>query len=193
MSAPVVPVLYRRAAWVDQTRGLAIVLMVLDHALVITAPGHVLRYTVTRFALPLFLAMAATVYRGAIRRRRWLELGAVASTEVLVRPVLDLGLPGPVGQFLLVYALAPAIARRPYLLAMVGLIQALYLPLPHDLWSGYQPGLLVAWFGLAILGAHQLEPIGRRLPGWLAGLGRYPLHAYAVHLAALVVWAGVLR
>lgn len=169
---------------VDALRGLAVLLMVLDHVLVQVEPLSPLRFTVTRLSLPLFVGCAATVHRGTMRPRRVAALLAVGLLEAVDNPWLHLGTPGPVlliGGTALVMCWEPARSRAG-LLGALGLLQALYLPVA---WSGYQPGLVLAWWVLGVVLVDALRPLAWRFDA-LAFVGRGPLRFYVAHLLILL-------
>ena len=85
-----------RLGWVDRLRGAAVLLMVLDHVLVQVAPGHLLRLTLTRLSLPLFLICAAHVWRGGMSSRRVRQLGFAVVAETVLLGALEMAEPGPV-------------------------------------------------------------------------------------------------
>lgn len=173
-----------RLAWIDRLRGLAIALMVLDHALVLVDPTNPLRYTLTRLALPLFMVTAATVHR-PVTPRRLLHFAPATAVELLVATPLLGTSPGIVTTYALVAVLfdhAGPLRQRPGLLLTLGLIQALYLPLGI---TGYQPGLVLAWFALGRLAPTDFAAVAPRHLALLEPLGRHPLPWYVGHLLAL--------
>lgn len=195
-----VSVTTRRDADLDALRGIAIVLMVLDHVLAVWeltgAPGatSVVRYTVTRLALPAFLLIVGVLWsrRGRVTSRR--RLGGIATAGVVATTVMwALGLPSP--EILVVLALVVLAGRWvlafPAWAVVLGLLQAVNLPLP---WTGYQPGYVAAWIGVGVL-LDQARP-GRalRMPSRavsgplgavLTAVGRAPLVWYLGHVLLL--------
>lgn len=175
----------RRLVWIDQARGLAVLLMILDHVLAVAAPGHLLRFTVTRLSLPLFIACVVAVPH---RTRSGLSLRLLCGMglELVLNPIIGLAIPGPVFLLgMLGLAVGPWLASP--IPAALGLIQALYLPLP-DVWTGYQPGLVLVWAFIGLYAADELEQWAPRFPGWLATIGRRPLAWYTAHLVLLAAW-----
>ncbi|MDZ4236288.1 MAG: hypothetical protein U1C73_21625 [Dietzia sp.] len=43
----------------------------------------------------------------------------------------------------------------------------------------------MAWWGIAVMGAAQLAPLGERLPAVLGTVGRNPLRWYVLHVAVI--------
>lgn len=187
-SAPVPMVsLSGRLVVVDRLRGLAVALMVLDHVLVQLDRDSILRVTVTRPALPLFMICAAIVWKPATWRR-WTVLLALALVELVLFIPLGMGVPGIVAVFALVLVVIDAVGidrfdRWSAVFLAAGILQALYLPVG---WRGYEPGLVLAWFALGRLAAAPFLELGSRVPDGFASIGRRPLVWYVGHLVALV-------
>lgn len=186
-----------RTSTFDRVRGAAIALMVLDHALVQAAPTSILRYTVTRWSLPLFMIVAgALAYSFTFRRARSLWLLAIPEA-VLYALLPGMGVPGILAVLALVTS-ALALLERIYphwrdlslLLVLAGFLQALYQPLG---WSGYEPGLILAYVLLGHGCARQIDLLGSALPSWLAGVGLRPRLWYFAHLLVLVPLAGIIH
>jgi uncharacterized membrane protein len=186
-----------RLSSLDALRGVAVALMVLDHSLVIVAPDSPFRYTLTRLALPLFMYCTAYTLRmfGSSNGR----LVTIASAGVLVsvasgavwpalnvRPDVCLLI---VGAILAVRWWLPALGA--WSLAVLGFVQALYVPLG---WHGYEPGLVLGWLCVGLLAVSSrpdlCEVIGERV-SWLAPVGRRALVVYVGHLGVLAVVANL--
>lgn len=177
-----------RIVGLDVARGAAILLMVLDHVLYQAAPGHVLRLTVTRVALPIFCLVAGALWRPGWRPR-YLELGAAwLVAEVLARllgmPTPDVLLPIAVG-----FALLHLAQRSPWLVLVVLLV------LDHSRlgaipgWTGYSPWYVAALLVVGHLARAEIYAAAERLPdvAWLSSIGRRPLGWYVGHLLVLAV------
>lgn len=189
------PVDVRRWQALDQLRGFAITLMVMDHALVLIDPDSPARYSITRAALPLFCIASAQARSS--RPPRWSRIAALVCVgaaisaasalwwpELLVRP-----------DVLIVFAAAIAIryalrGLHPVVVAIIGWTQAAFLPIG---WDGYELGTLVMWLAIgALVSAPTIDELASKLPKWLAVLGRYPLTVYAGHLGCLFVLEALL-
>jgi len=172
----------KRIASLDALRGLAILLMILDHILAVTGELQILRFTVTRFSMPLFFLVSGfLLYRVNIPR-------------LVIVGLIGIALPMYVGfidepNVLFLYAVfAPFIVwARNSPLALMGISAfglAMYANNFLDLPGAYAP---FALFGLMALG--KLVPRESwervRLPRFLNYAGRYPLTTYVVHLLVL--------
>jgi hypothetical protein len=195
-----------RVGWVDAARGAAVLLMVLDHVLARSGLAPWLRagspLAVTRLSLPLFLLAAAAVWRP----RAWKRYGrllAVVPAEFVLYVALGLPLPGIVALVVVVALVLDVVTAAaggreldPYVLVVVGLVQALYVPLQLSWWGNYQPGLVLAWWGIGrlVVLLHEARPASYRAglvlvrpAAWLRAVGRRPLVWYVGHLLVLVV------
>lgn len=192
-----------RLVFLDRVRGLASLLMVLDHSLVLSLtldPGDGLRTdlrsTLTRLSMPLFMVVSGFLLSGSSRRR----VLQVAGAAVLLAPLLyvcwvEFAQPEILALWLLVVPLRSLLERYPLELLFAGVLQVLHLPVG---WPGFEPGLVLVFLAMGVLARDRprsLEMLGRALPGWFASVGRYPLTVYAGHLiiftAVLVVVRGV--
>lgn len=179
---------------VDRLRGLAILLMLVDHALVQLDAGNPLRLTLTRFSLPLFMICAGLMLserRGAVN---WKRLGVTVACGIVVAlPSWFVGL-SPLLLLTIAAGLAcgPWLVRWPSLWLVCGLIQALFVPLVGA--RDYEPGLIVVLLALGVLVARSADDWtrwsrwGGELPRWLGFLGRHALAVYVGHVAALLCW-----
>lgn len=176
-----------RSAALDRLRGVAVVLMVFDHLLIVTGQaGSPLRETVTRAAMPLFAVVAGHLSR----RGSWRLLG-VAVLGLLL-PVLVPWVDAPnvllwlaSGSVLVVAA--RRIARPALWLLPLVVLTAAANGRPFLAPSGsFEP---VAVWALMCLGALMSRPgldrAGARLPAALDRAGRWPLSVYAGHLLVL--------
>lgn len=176
-----------RSVPLDSLRGLAVLLMIIDHGLALAGPGWPLavRLTVTRAALPLFCVVAGNLIAVRMPRPgRLLTLTAAGVGAEVLWGVL--GLPGVNPLVLLTAALA-AVALCPaqwrLLLLVAAVVQPVTWPVAR---GGYEPGFVVA---LVVAGTlvprPTLEAVGARVPAVFAAPGRFPVTLYLVHLAGL--------
>jgi len=177
-----------RVPALDRVRGLAVLLMVFDHLLVVTAGPFIFRETITRAAMPLFFLLGGFL----VRRLSW-RLAGIGLLGLLAplwapawidRPnvLLWFALCAPVVLFLrrrgAGWLLAGAAVCLTFAANGYGVLPASYAP----------AGLL----GLMLIGA--LAPLswfawGDRLPAWVGAVGRFPVSVYVGHLLLLgVLW-----
>lgn len=179
-----------RLAWVDRLRGLAIVVMVIDHTLSQVDPDSLFRYTASRaLGLPLFMLTSATVFAGPPKRRRRVQLLAAVAAEAFLFTVLDMRTPG----ILFVYALLllggvlDRASGLPWVFATAGVVQFMWWPLP--MFDAYQPGEVLLWWCLGFMatGHGALIRWAHRLPEWVGAIGRRPLAWYVGHLIVIAI------
>lgn len=176
----------------DRLRGLAVVMMVLDHALIHVPSGLPVRLTVTRVALPLFCVVAGTLAQRSGRLRRPAVVAIVGVAVMPVEAAAGIGVPGPlflVGLVVLAVRLAGGRWRRVWpVVAAVAVLQPVTWPTGA---TGYQLGTVVALVVIGtLLDAQRVGRLGERLPGVFALAGRWPVTIYAMHVAALAAIAG---
>jgi hypothetical protein len=175
-----------RLPGLDRVRGLAVALMAADHLLYVTHGPAELRHTVTRVAMPLFALVAGYLVRRL--SLRWLWVFTVGAALPVAVPWIDN--PNILCELAAGAVVCVAARRWRYgpLLAFGVLAWALTIAA-----NGYAVPVgsyqLTAVVGLMLLGQHSGDLLagigGRWLPGWLAGLGRYPLTVYVGHLLAI--------
>lgn len=189
----------RRDAWLDRVRGLAVVLMVVDHLAVFLvhewgnpAPygglAQLIRYTLTRASLVLFMLVAGWLIeeRGA-RPRRIAEVLIGGAAVTAFGAWLDLPIGRPDVLLLIGVALFfwRQIRRHPVTAIALGVVQLTAWPVS---WSGYQPGAVLALLAAGVVwNCWELDEIEwtDRLPSWLAWPGRHALALYVAHIGAL--------
>lgn len=181
-----------RVGWVDAVRGLAVLLMVLDHALLASGAPNLLRYGPTRFALPLF-GLAAGAAWSLNRCPSWQRTGELLAGSLIVAvchvawPAF--GWPDPLVLWILAGLVAPAIVRFPASSLVVTALLVLYAPamFPANVYP-LPIGAMWAAFGvLAVPGAvHALRVWSpRRWPAWMEWLGRHAFGVYVGHVCVL--------
>jgi predicted acyltransferase len=193
----------KRVTAIDRLRGLALLLMILDHSLVVYQAVNGpqdwvwwIRHTVTRFALPLFMMMAGLLIaqkgHPAWNRLPFILVAAIVINVVAhYLPQVGFHTPDVLANFVMAVPLYFLFVRYPLETIVVGFLQAYYLPITWNEWMGYQPGMIMAFLALGVL--LKFHPntlvmrLGRRLPAALEILGRRPLLWYCGHLAVLYV------
>jgi hypothetical protein len=188
----------------DRARGLAIVLMVIDHlavcllALGANGTAHdalwAIRLTVTRLSLPLFMICTGVLLvRGLPGRRYWLVvLAALGANYLLIVAPNGVGRPEILAVWVAVMALADLIHRYPVFFACVGVIQTFTWEIGGP-WHGYQPGAVCALVAIGYLAGPWCMDWANKLPAFLGSIGRRPLTWYLGHLLALSTLALLVR
>lgn len=189
----------------DALRGVAVLLMVVDHAAsaapllfpaLVPAAAHGwlwwLRRTLTRFSMPLFMLVSGALLARAApspRRRAQVAALAVAVQVLLAGWWPQFARPEILVVWSLVMTAAEVLRRFPFEMVVLGVLQQVCLPVG---WYGYQPGLVTAFVALGVLWAQlpQQTVFDRAvsLPRWVAATGRRPLLVYATHLLALAAF-----
>jgi len=166
----------------DRARGLAVVLMLLDHVLEATHAGTPIRLTLTRASMPLFFLVSGHL----VKRLSWRTLATlmIGANLPLLVPWID----DP--NVLVTYAIGSAIvvaARRWRPIAYLVPIWALTW---YANGYGWEPGSYapLACYALMCIGHLMLRgqwSWALCLPAWLAWCGRWPLSVYVGHLLLL--------
>jgi surface polysaccharide O-acyltransferase-like enzyme len=187
-----------RLVGLESGRGLAVLVMVLDHVLIVT--GYVdspVRATVTRVAMPLFMVVAGALV-GRLRARRLLRVAIAGLALPLFVPWID----NP--NILLLYGLgAVGVAAARWAAGRSGLWVLLVAAVAGlangygDLGTGYPlPSVVALMCAGALVGRGPLDQafgwLRRRGLLWLSSIGRRPLAVYIGHLAVLRLLEGVL-
>lgn len=176
-----------RSVPLDALRGLAILAMIADHAAKL-AELEVIRWSVGRLAMPVFMLIAGAL----VRRLKWRLLWIAALGIAL--PILYPWMGQP--DILVAYAVGAVV---------VLIVQAAAAGASRSLATGYAVAGIAAvtlaangiepWmFGAvalmvigAALGPARIEQAATRVPRWLARIGRRPLTWYVAHIVALDV------
>lgn len=181
-------------------RGLAILLMIFDHALsALESTGvnnsivEYARLSITRFSMPLFMIASGVVWgRYGLRFKRWAQVVAWA---LIINAMTRLFWPDfNFPEILMVWALIAIcwqiVARFPIIVMIIGYTQTTYWQIP---WQGFQPGELLIFLGAGvILSRAPLDGLWRerrtsQLLEPLSVVGRYPLTIYGLHLIAFAM------
>ena len=195
-----IPTTKAREQILDAMRGLAIVIMIIDHVLsLLESVGiqNILvensRLTITRFSMPLFMLASGIVWvRYGLKVKRWSQVFFLALILNAMMRLLwpDFNFP----EILLVWSVLAifwrVIVRYPIITMIVGYTQTTFWQIP---WQGFQPGELLIFLSVgALIGKIPLENLWRerrtaKLLEPLALVGRYPLAIYGGHLFLLAV------
>lgn len=182
-----------RLLWLDEWRGLAVVLMIVDHVLMAmpTAGGDVVRWSLTRFALPIFLVCSGWLwgqYGPSVANRRALHVLLAMALTLPLWVVADFPLPDPLGNWVFAWLMASFLCARPLFWLVVGVLQVTCWPIGL---TGYEPGLAIVYASAGILaarsaGSGEILTVGIPQLGWL---GRHALLVYASHVPIVVAVA----
>lgn len=184
MTATALQTLSKRCTAIDNLRGFAIALMILDHVFIVFVdPSSPIRLTITRLSMPIFFILAGHL----CKRISWrlLLIGVVGITLPLVVSFID----DP--NVLFWYAVfAPIIVfLRKYPAALIGVVvfaltvSANYMQ--GTFYGTYYPPALFAFMALgAIMSRPLVIDFAQRIPR-IPWLGTYPLTIYVLHLLAL--------
>ena len=168
-----------RSVSLDRIRGLAIVLMILDHILDLTHELPLIRMTVTRLSMPLFFIISGhLVKRVNARTFQIMVIGFILPISI---PWID----NPnvlfwyaVGTIVVVYV------KQKWLIILAALTMganhyALYIG------SSYDPLFLIAFMAIGSTFPREYFSWGNRLPAFFTFVGKYPLSIYLGHLFLL--------
>lgn len=184
----------------DKVRGLAVLLMFLDHTLSVLEGGMIWRLTLTRASLPLFMLVSGYLlaYRNPSFRRYAQLLAASAVSLILVQQIPGKASADVLAMISVAVSCWPIARRWP--IATMAIASTIGYTFA-GLGDGYQPGYLLslmcagAMLRRASWATRDLD-LGHRfadtLPSFLIYLGRWPLTWYLVHLLGLIVLSRVL-
>ena len=188
---------------IDLIRGFAIILMILDHVLVaITSIMggndyiYLIRTTLTRFSMPLFMIISgAVLILYGLKIRRW---SSVLVTAVVLNIILfflwnDFNSP----EILLVWSLVVVsyklFIRYPITSLILGFIQAQYFQITLYDYNGYQPGELIFFIVIGIFASNYISSLSFPILSKIylynitIAIGRKPLLIYFSHLVFLSI------
>jgi surface polysaccharide O-acyltransferase-like enzyme len=167
----------------DRARGLAMLLMLVDHVLEVTRHGLSVRESVTRASMPLFFLIGGHL----VRRLSW-RLLLVAGWGVAL-PLFVPWIDTP--NVLVWYAIGAVIlvaanGRRAVLVGLPLLALTMFANgYGVETLNTYEPWALWALMCCGALLPRSAFAWARRLPAVVGRLGRYPLTFYVGHLLAL--------
>lgn len=181
----------------DRIRGLAIILMLVDHGLAVAGSPWWSRVGPTRASLPLFMLVSGWLLCGRSRPSdvRCVQLAIATVAAAPASALAGLGAP----DILLVYSMALVgwhfFRAHAVAATTVGLVTFATFPVT---WYGYHPGYVLGLLGVGALlrqssGSHAFRDFGDRLPACFARVGQYPLTWFVGSTYAFVLIALVLR
>ncbi|MHA7812890.1 MAG: TraX family protein [Phycisphaerales bacterium] len=176
---------------IDKLRGLAILLMILDHVLCVIDPENIARYTLTRAALPIFMLISG--YLLANRNpslKRYAQLVAASFCSLLiVQHIPGMAKVDVLFVIAIVLTVWPIARRYPIIALCIGAVQSQTL----GLWDGYEPGHILAIMCAGALLNQERSTTDRKiatitasiLPRAFTTIGQAPLLFYLSHLAII--------
>lgn len=174
-----------RDSRLDALRGVAVLLMVADHLILVLEAEPLLRWGPTRVAMPIFMLLAGQLVRRFSLRLAWVALIGLALPWFIPwteRPSI-----------LLLYAVGASVVlvlRRVSWVGGLVVLAACLSALANGLDGPGYAALAVV--GLVVLGSMMprswFSDLGGHCPGWCAPFGRFPLSVYVGHLALLRAW-----
>jgi len=181
-----------RIAGIDALRGLALIFMVIDHAIVVLSPGEFteVRQYLTRFSLPLFMIIAGYCFKPTYTKRT----EHVALVALAVTPFVLMAGMAPyhiLFVYLLVLPFMYLADKFPVLLMSTAIIQMTTFPIG---WHGYEPGLvlLLLLFGNSLKDQLATEVhLAQRFLMPLHVVGQWPLSIYFFHIVLLAAWVNL--
>jgi len=176
-------VVQNRLLGIDRLRGVAVVGMMIDHAIIQVNPYSWFRLLLPWHGLPIFCLLV-----GAFGQRRnlervslWLASGIFLS--LFVSPTLGTGVP----DVLCLLALGRILmwSKWSYVVLILALMQPIALRLP---WSGYQPGAIVSLvlLGPVLVDLQKWNAFGLWFPSSFGFLGRKAFPIYIGHLLLIL-------
>lgn len=173
---------------IDKARGLAILLMIVDHVCIVANHGYWLRHTITRLAMPLFFVISGHL----VKRISWRTF-AIGIVGLAIPQLVYFSGNINVLTWYSVGAIVVYFARK-YPPALYGVTWITLTISANFYFSGQWSGPTSYWspalIALMTLGAtvprdifHQI-PFWR-LPEWVSKIGKYPLSIYVGHLLIL--------
>ena len=169
----------------DVLRGFAILLMILDHAVLVFDGPIIIHDTITRLAMPIFMIVAGHLWKEpTLNRHIKIMLAALLATI----PQFYMGL--PIGNILFAYACASvlmwyAFYFNPTAVAVLAVVQFTCFPFYQ---FGYQPGLvlLIMMIGYYLPIPENFKAISSNAANLaMANIGVNPLVWYVGHLYTL--------
>lgn len=175
----------QRHTGIDNLRGLAIVLMIVDHVILVFEGPVEIRYTLTRLSMPLFFLISGHVAK-RIDAPKLLLIGTLG----FLLPIYVTFVDNP--NVLFWYAVSVPIIvlckRKP--IALYGIV-LFALTIMANYFQGtsfgnsYNPLALLALMAVGALIPRDNFQFANRLPSFLAFVGSFPLSIYVGHLLAL--------
>ena len=176
-----------RSTALDKLRGLAIILMMLDHLLVQIDPQSLIRYSITRACMPLFFIIAGHLLRPRIKWHRLILILIIGAALPHYAPWLD----SP--NVLVWYAVfAPIVAwgNRAILAGTILAALTLYANGYGQVEGSYAPLALGAFMAAGRLTPREWFGRASGIRGWVAVIGRWPLSVYVGHILLI---EGIVR
>ena len=190
-----------RNSSIDLIRGLAIILMIFDHALLAYSSIYgsneyiyLFRITLTRFSMPLFMIISGTVlFLFGLKIRRWLSVFIIALMINIITFNLwkDFNSPEILLVWCFVVIFYKIYLKFPIIVLVLGYIQTQFFQITLYNYNGYQPGDIIIFLVFGILASKYITsltfPILSKLYifHFISFIGSKPLMIYFSHLLIL--------
>ena len=186
---------------IDFIRGFAIILMIFDHALLAYSSIYgnndyiyLIRVTLTRFSMPLFMIISGTVlFLYGLKIIRWLSVFIIALMINIITINLweDFNSPEILLVWCFVVIFYKIYLKFPITTLILGYIQTQFFQITLYNYNGYQPGDIIIFLVIGILASKYITSITYPVLSklfifdFICLIGSKPLMIYSSHLVLM--------
>ena len=174
---------------IDALRGFALLVMILDHAILTAGWDDSPLRLLTRIAMPLFFIIAGNL----VRRFHWTRMAAILVVGYALNAIAPM-----FGSFELFSGLIIGCAIVAFCKSVgarfIALTILMTMTANFYVWqAGYLFWMLPAFIIIgALLPRDTLVNFGSKFPRWIAPLGEWPLTLYVAHILLLTAYKGLV-